>query len=167
MATTKQQRAIAIYVENRGQLSVGAAMRQAGYSDASAKNPINLTKSMDWQQAMDEFLPDLDLLTKHKQLMNATKLERAEFPGYVPQEKIREILLDADCEPRNFESNPLTGIISVWYWAPDAKTRGAALKLAYELKGKMKQKDEPPVNKNGLFGSDALTITVVDNAPDA
>lgn len=161
MATTKQQRAIAIYVENRGQLSVGESMRRAGYSDASAKNPINLTQSMDWQEAMDEFLPDLDLLTKHKQLMNATKLERAEFPGYVPQEKIREILLDAGCAPRNFESNPMTGIISVWYWAPDTRAQAAALDLAYKLKGKqkleVKHSGEIPVALVEFLGGDGST----------
>lgn len=117
-------------------------MRRAGYSDASAKNPVNLTKSMDWQEAMEHFLPDEDLLEKHNKLLNATKIERAEFPGYVPQEKIREILLDAGCAPRNFEVNPMTGIISVWYWAPDHRAQAAALDLAYKLKGKMTQKVE-------------------------
>jgi hypothetical protein len=142
MPTEKQNRAIKIYVENHGRLSVSESMRRAGYSAATAKNPKQLTESMDWQQAMDRFLPDDVLLKKHKQLMNARKIERAEFPGYIPQETIREILTDAGCKPRNFEQNPMTGIISVWYWAPDTRAQAMALDLAYKLKGKMTQKIE-------------------------
>jgi len=161
MATTKQQRAIAIYVENRGQVSVSESMRRAGYSDATAKNPSNLTKTLDWQEAMDEFLPDVELLGKHKELLNAKKLERAEFPAWLEQEAIRDILLDAGCTPRNYETNPLTGIIVVWYWAPDARAQAAALALAYELKGKKKLKvehsGEVPVALVEFLGGDGPT----------
>lgn len=160
MATMKQQRAIAIYVENRGQISVGEAMRRAGYSDASAKNPTNLTRSMDWQEAMDKFLPDTDLLAKHAQLLEAKKLERAEFPSWLPQEEIRNILLEAGCQPRNYETNPITGIIVVWYWAPDARAQAAALDLAYKLKGKQKLKVEhsgTPVALVEFLGDDGQT----------
>lgn len=163
MATNKQELAIQIYKENYGTgMSTYQIMRQAGYSHSSAKNPKVLTESMDWQEAMDHFLPDTELLKKHKQLFNATKIERAEFPGYIPQETIREILLDAGCAPRNFEQNPMTGIISVWYWSPDTRAQAAALDLAYKLKGKMTQKVEHSGAVDGLFSSDALTITVVD-----
>lgn len=161
MGTPKQQLAISIYVENRGKLSVSEAMRRAGYSDATAKNPQNLTKSMDWQEAMDSFLPDVDLLAKHSELLQAKKLERAEFPGWLPQENIRDILLEAGCQPRNYETNPFTGMIVVWYWAPDARAQAAALDLAYKLKGKMKTKiehsGEVPVALVEFLGDDGST----------
>lgn len=142
MGTPKQKMAIAIYMENRGTVSVSESMRRAGYTEATAKNPKNLTRTMDWQEAMDEFLPDVDLLAKHTELLNAKKLERAEFPSWMPQENIREVLLEAGCQPRNYETNPLTGIIVVWYWAPDASAQAKALALAYQLKGKMTTKVE-------------------------
>lgn len=161
MGTPKQQLAISIYVENHGRVSVSEAMRRAGYSDATAKNPQNLTKSMDWQEAMDSFLPDTDLLAKHSELLQAKKLEKAEFPGWLPQENIRDILHEAGCQPRNYETNPFTGTIVVWYWAPDARAQAAALDLAYKLKGKMKTKiehsGEVPVALVEFLGDDGST----------
>ena len=161
MSTPKQQRAIAIYVENRGQLSVGEAMRRAGYSEASAKNPRNLTESMDWQEAMDHFLPDIDLLERHQDLLNAKRIEKTDFPSYVGQDLIRQIITEAGCEPRNMETNPFTGTITVWYWAPDARARLAALDLAYKLKGKQKLKVEHsgdvPVALVEFLGDDGST----------
>ena len=137
MATSRQMQAIAIYMENRGSISVGEAMRRAGYSDATAKNPKQLTSSMGWQEAMEHFLPDIDLLSKHHQLMNAKTIVRADFPIWVPQERIRAIIQEAGCEPRNMETNPFSGQITVWYWAPDTSAQTKALELAYKLKKKM------------------------------
>lgn len=165
MASQKQQMAIQIYMENRG-ISIGEAMRRAGYTESSAKNPKNLTNSASWQQMMDTYLPDIELMAKHNDLLKAKKLEKAEFPKYVTQEMIREILLEAGCTPRNYESNPMTDNIMVWYWAPDHRAQASALDLAYKLKGKLTNKVEHSGNVDGLFGSDALTITVVENAGD-
>lgn len=141
MASAKQQKAIQIYVENYG-ISKAEAMRRAGYSEASAKNPKFLTESPTWQELLDRHLTDEKLVAKHKDLLNATKLESATFPDYVPKDKIREILVEAGCQPRNYEFVPMKGLIHVWYWAPDMRAQAAALDLAYKLKGKLKQKIE-------------------------
>ena len=119
-------------------------MRRAGYSDASAKNPSNLTKSMDWQEAMDEFLPDLELLAHHKALLEAKKLDTEVFPLGLDELVIKKLLEDAGCIIRHYEVI-LTGRnpgIHVWFWAPDQAARYAALGLAYKLKGKEKLKVE-------------------------
>lgn len=50
MTTDKQKRAVQIYLENPGK-SVGAAMREAGYSEATAKNPKDLTQTDAWALA--------------------------------------------------------------------------------------------------------------------
>jgi len=60
MATEKQKAAIDNLVENRG--NVSKAMRDAGYSDASAKNPKNLTDSKAYEELMETYLPDDMLL---------------------------------------------------------------------------------------------------------
>ena len=166
MASEKQKLAVQIYVENRG-ISKSEAMRRAGYSEATAKNPKNLTDSKTWQELIDQYLPDDRLAQKHVELLDATRVETAQFPGYLSHDLIREILVEAGCKPRNFETNPKTGIISVWYWAPDRKAQASALDLAYKLKGRMTQKIEHSGQVDGLFGSDALSITVVDNVGDA
>lgn len=162
MATSKQSKAIQIYVEAHGTLSVSESMRRAGYSDATAKNPKQLTRTMDWKDAMDEFLPDVDLLAKHAALMEAKTLARADFPLWVPQERIKEIIEEAGCQIRNSETNLLTGVIAVWYWAPDTKAQTAALALAYKLKGKLVDRVAPVKDPDGLFNDNNLTITVVD-----
>ncbi|MDD5040204.1 MAG: hypothetical protein PHY34_03560 [Patescibacteria group bacterium] len=69
MATLRQKNAVKKIVENRG-ISVSKAMREAGYSAASAKNPKNLTDSKAWPELMDTALPDSKLLTVHKKLLN-------------------------------------------------------------------------------------------------
>lgn len=138
MATSKQTKAIIIYKKNYGSgITPTEAMRQAGYAESSLKNPKVLTESLDWQEAMDKFLPDMKLLEKHNQLMEAKKIERAEFPLWLGQEKIKEILEEAGCQPRNFEINPVIEVIHVWYWAPDTAAQSKALELAYKLKKKM------------------------------
>jgi hypothetical protein len=56
MATVKQRKAADKIVENRG--NVSKSMREAGYSEKSAKNPKNLTESKGFQELLDELLPD-------------------------------------------------------------------------------------------------------------
>lgn len=45
MATTKQSKAFEILVESGGDMPVSKAMKQAGYSPATAKTPKKLTES--------------------------------------------------------------------------------------------------------------------------
>lgn len=46
--TNKQKESLKNFVENRGNIS--RAMREAGYQEATAKNPKNLTESKGWQE---------------------------------------------------------------------------------------------------------------------
>jgi hypothetical protein len=54
--TMKQMKAVQLAVENGGNIS--KAMRDAGYSPATAKNPDKLTKSVAWQELVEAYLPD-------------------------------------------------------------------------------------------------------------
>ena len=58
--TTKQGKAIKKILEKGGKISVSKAMREAGYSEKTAKNPKHLTNSKTWKELMKEFLPDED-----------------------------------------------------------------------------------------------------------
>jgi hypothetical protein len=60
MATDKQRKAIEKIVENRG--NVSKSMRQAGYSNSSAKNPANLIESKGYFELMDEYGLSDDLI---------------------------------------------------------------------------------------------------------
>lgn len=106
MATEKQKKAIKNVVENRGNIS--KAMRDAGYSKKSAKNPKNLTESKSWNQLMDKYLPDKLLAEKHKELLVIPKKVRHFVKG------------DLESEYEELDSNAMK----------------AGLDMAYKLKGK-------------------------------
>lgn len=67
MATQKQKKAIAKLIENHG--NVSKAMREAGYTEASARNPRNLTDSLAYK-AIADLIPDELLSEKHLALLN-------------------------------------------------------------------------------------------------
>lgn len=52
MATIKQKQAIKKIIENRG--NVSKTMKEVGYSEATAKNPKNLTNSKGWKQLLSQ-----------------------------------------------------------------------------------------------------------------
>ncbi|VXC39138.1 hypothetical protein [Plantibacter sp. T3] len=143
MATDKQELAVQIYVANRG-ISKAEAMRRAGYADATARNPKNLTGSLSWEELMESYLPDDKLVKTHQQLLDAKRLDTEVFPIGLDEMVIKKLLEEAGCVIRHYElimtgKNPG---IHVWFWAPDQAARRGALDLAYKLKGKMTQKVE-------------------------
>lgn len=70
MATEKQKKAIGLLVENGG--NVSKSMRQAGYSEKTAKTPKKLTESDAFKKFADS-LPDDLLIKVHLEGLNATK----------------------------------------------------------------------------------------------
>ena len=67
MTTFKQKKVLEKIMENRG--NVSKSMREAGYSQATAKNPKNLTSSKGWKELIEEFLPDEELLESHREFL--------------------------------------------------------------------------------------------------
>jgi len=57
MATIKQKKVISKIIENRG--NVSRAMRESGYTEASAKNPKNLTESKGYKEAVSPFVQQM------------------------------------------------------------------------------------------------------------
>src|SRR5215210_6058447 len=104
MATDKQKRAIQIYVENRGK-SVSSAMREAGYSEATAKNPKNPTATQVWKELLDKALPDKKLLQVHKKILNAQKVEHMVFPLGIEQADIKKLLNSVGCKPKKIQNS--------------------------------------------------------------
>lgn len=68
--TARQKRAAKLLVENGGK-SVSKAMRDAGYSEQTAKSPHKLTKSKAWPALMEEFLPQEKVAAAHAELLEA------------------------------------------------------------------------------------------------
>lgn len=137
MPTLKQKRAIEKLVETRG--SVSAAMREAGYSEKSAKNPSNLTNSKAWEEYMEKFLSDADLAKKHHQLLNATSIERINFNKRETDEDIEAIVEKMPGYEllhivRDEESSSYSSVYA-YVKAPDNMAQDKALDKAYKLKG--------------------------------
>ncbi|WP_437770629.1 hypothetical protein [Arthrobacter sp. KNU40] len=139
MSTKRQEKAVQLFVENHGK-SVSAAMREAGYSEATAKNPKNLTRSDTWQELLEKALPDKKLLSAHKKILNAQKLEHMVFPLGMDEVDIKKLLNSVGSTPRKIKHGE--SAIHVWFWSPDQKARANAVDMAYKLKGKLKQKIE-------------------------
>lgn len=158
-ATIKQRRAAKLVVENRG--NVSKAMREAGYSEISAKNPKNLTESKGWKELMEEHLSEESLTKHHKALLNSTSLDHMVFPlgpdnddegdaseeppvgPDVPEEfkdrtsltdgDIKEMLKEVNCTVRKIVHGNTAR--HVYFWAADNKARKDALDMAYKLRG--------------------------------
>lgn len=179
MATTKQKLVLPKIVENHGNLY--KAMVAVGYSPATAKNPSNLLKSKGFRELLEEVLPDEELAKVHKSLLGSHRLDHMTFPlgpdspakaaEWIEEERVkalqkgrepkiteRSILTDEDievmlrelgCRVRRVVHGEMAR--HVYFWAPNDKTRHDALKLAYDLKGKVTQGKEPTGDTYNTF----------------
>ena len=163
MATARQKVAAKKVVENGG--NVSQAMIEAGYSPNTAHTPQKLTESKGWDELMEEFLSDAELQEKHRELLNATKVEHMTFP-LGPKDDRETAILDSlapeiktvmeaqqALERTTLTDEEITALLStvsctvqrivhgqtarhVYYWAADSKARKDALDMAYKLKGR-------------------------------
>lgn len=116
--TLRQQKAIQNVMENKG--IVSKAMRDAGYSPKTAKNPKVLTESKTWERLMEKHLPDKLLVKKHKELLKIPRTIRHFKKG------------ELETEIEELDSNAIK----------------AGLDMAYKLKGKYAGDKEKPFIPN-------------------
>ena len=91
MSTEKQRKAVENIVENRGNIS--KAMRDAGYTDATAKNPKNLTESKGFEELCKNVgLTDDFILSCLAEDINAKPKNR--YQELSLASKIRGLLID-------------------------------------------------------------------------
>lgn len=122
-------------VENGGSVSVSKAMREAGYSEATASNPKKVTSTKTWQDLMNEYLPDEDLQQHHKQLLNLGRIEHMVMSSSLTKDEARALIEDVHgCTVKKMRE--INGQLHVWFLAPDATAKKSALELAYKIKGK-------------------------------
>jgi hypothetical protein len=84
MDSLKAELVVKSLVEKRG--SVSAAMREAGYSAATAKNPKNLTKTKTFTDLLEKYLPDRHLFKKHTEFLNTPRRIRSYKKGDLVEE---------------------------------------------------------------------------------
>lgn len=126
MATLKQKRLARKIVENRSP-DMKTAMLEVGYSMATAIKPSQVTNSIGWNELMEKYLPDEDLLQVHQEGLHANKVVSAVIVGKDANEKTNDFIE-----------------------VPDVPTRLKAVELGYKVKGKLK--DTPnSLTQNNFF----------------
>lgn len=131
MASIRQKKAFDKSMENYG--NVSKAMREAGYSKNTAKNPKVLTESKGWKELLEEYLPESELAKAHKELLEQKQLAYFVFPRRMKDEEIEA----------NMEANGLDLIViresdkgrMAFYSIVDANARKSALEMGYKLRG--------------------------------
>lgn len=88
-----------------------SAMLSVGYSASMAKNPERLTKTKTFQDLMEKYLPEKNLMKKHKEFLNSKRIIKTYQRG-----DLKEVTEETD---------------------PNAVK---ALDMAYKLKGKYADK---------------------------
>lgn len=159
--TIKQQKAMEEVVGNGG--NVTAAMREAGYSEATINTPQKLTESKAWAEYMEEHLSDETLAQKHNELLNSSRLDHMTFPPLskkkknqsknLTDEEIIEFLAEVNCTVRKIMHGEL--VRHVYFWSADNRARKDALDMAYKLKGNYVP--EKSLNVDILFNEQQAT----------
>ena len=84
-ATDKQMAVIEHLHENAG-APMAAALRAAGYSELSVRNPQRITRAKGFKELLEIYLPEKKLLKKHKDFLNAKKIIRTYTKGDLTSE---------------------------------------------------------------------------------
>jgi hypothetical protein len=66
--------------------SVSAAMREVGYSPATASHPSKVTRSKGFKVLMEKYLPDSLLMEKHQELLMVPRKLRTYIKGDLQME---------------------------------------------------------------------------------
>ena len=132
MPTYKQKLVASKLVENGG--NIGKAMVDAGYSPATAKTPQKITKSKGWQELMQGYFPDEELVKAHRSLLDAEKQSTYTFSKSDSNRSIKEIIESIPSNKLIYVRKTKTHKIA-YYAEPDNVTISKALDLAYKVKG--------------------------------
>lgn len=91
--TIKQKKAFKKVVKSG---NISQAMRESGYALSTSKKTEHLIKSKGWQELVEKYLIDEDLLKTHKQGLKATKIHTSHtesdktIPDYLVRHKYLE-----------------------------------------------------------------------------
>lgn len=143
-------------IENPGS-SIYSAMRAVGYAHTTALHPSkNLGKN--FLQLLDETLPDHELLDTHRKLLQTRRIDHMVFPLSMEDEEIEELISSVGGTLRKIKQGETAK--HAYWWVPSDDARQKALKLAYEIKGKLKATGEPITP-----GNTYNTQINIDNSP--
>lgn len=165
--TLKQQlvfKALLEDIRNKTIRPLGVVLLEAGYSPTVAKSPTLVTKSKGFQELLDDVLDDDSLINVHKSLLQAKGIDHLVFPLAMSDEEITELIDSVGGTVRKFKHGDTA--THVWFWAPNTKARTDALKLAYDIKGKLGKRDGDPGTGN-VYNTFVQNNTMNPNTPSA
>lgn len=139
---TIKQKALAKELLGNDSTTMKDAMIAVGYSENTATHPSTVTESKGFQELMESYLPDTDMLTVHQEGLKAMKQLNALV-------MVREGV-DGKTET-TYKDNE--GVIEV----PDHPTRAKFLELGYKVKGRLKD----GINVSGDLN---MTVNIVRHA---
>lgn len=138
----RQKRAVKILaekmVENGGKLSKGEILKEAGYSDAIAKNPAKIFESASMKKAIKSAGLDLkSLKMKHKQLLNMGRLQNISASIHIPHDQFVNMVLEGIPWSRfmHYFDNALNASREYFFIIPDTVTQTKALEMQYKILG--------------------------------
>lgn len=115
-------------------ISMGAILRQAGYSKQTSLKPRLVTKTKGFTEELNRLIPDNLLLRVHSELLEAMVLKKYNFTSSMTDRSIRKIVEVSGSRVREIIRNK-TGRAICYFWAPDAGCKLKALDMAYRVKG--------------------------------
>jgi hypothetical protein len=169
----KHKRVLDNLAENGG--SMRKAIIDAGYSQEVANNPSKITESKTWGELMEAYISDNELATKHKQLLNATRMDHMVFPMGPVEEEEQHIINDEDAMTAEMkpERTTMTDVEivellasvnctvrkivhgrsarHVYFWAADNKSQKDAIEMGYKLKGRFIADQTPPSSRGNTY----------------
>lgn len=161
MATSRQRKAVKNTLENIRSdkpKPMGVILQESGYSLAVSTVPSLVTESKGFKELFLQGITDLELVNKHKELLNATRLDHMTFPlgpreelideddgiledddemgaehTTLTDEEIKEMLQSVNCTVRRIVHGKSAR--HVYFWAIDNRALKDGLDLAYKIKG--------------------------------
>lgn len=128
---------------NKG-INMGKILREAGYSKQTSLKPKLVTETKGFKEESNKLIPDLTLVKKHVELLNAYKQKTARFPKVFSDKEIREIIERlTDHKVMDIVRNKKSGNATCRYWSPDGMLRLSALDMVYKIKGYYHLSKEP------------------------
>ncbi len=135
--------------------SLAQAMREAGYSESYARNPQKIKGTKAWQEYLDKYIPDEKIAVVHKELLGAQRISRMEFPVYLTDEEVADIIVSGGRTVLVLKRSKNS--VSVAFSEPDFPARVRAIDLAYKVKGLyMDNKTEAPQSEYAHLSDDEL-----------
>lgn len=135
---TRIKRVFEKVIENGGK-SVSGAMREVGYSAATATNPQKITESKSWEMLMDEYIPESLIAKTHKEAFEANRT--------------------ISVVSGKLANGGTTDFVDV----PDWQTRMKATELGYKIRGKLTDKIDHTTNGKDL---EAVLVKFINNESD-